>query len=170
MSRSARVLLLAMMLTAFGLIAWSAEAPFSLTLNVTPTVVKPGAKIAVEVVLTNTSNKEIFVSRDAGFQAEMDYKIEVLDRDGKRPPETRYLRAVRGEDTGHPSMVVTGDYGNFPLKPGEATKDTTNLAELFDLSRPGEYVIHVGRIDPMSKATVKSNTVTVTVIVNDAGE
>jgi len=78
----------------------------------------------------------------AGFEA------NVRNADGSSPAETKYHKKIRtGEDApGETSVVVvSGSY--IPLNSGESVRDEIVVTKLFDLSRPGNYKVQVGKLD-----------------------
>lgn len=79
--------------------------PFSLKLDVSPSSAKTGSNFVMEVGLTNNTNKRIGIPVCLGMTVECNFEISVRDSHGNSPPETRYLKAVRGEDTGFPPLV-----------------------------------------------------------------
>jgi hypothetical protein len=140
-------------------------ASFSVSLSTTQPAVKAGSELKISVVLTNLSNQDLDLTWDGASRAEFDYTILVSDRDGHEPPDTQYLRAVRGKDSSNPDgktqLVVLPSSGLRQVKPGGTLTDSIYLDKLYDL-KPGKYTVQVERIDDSHK-TVKSNTLTVTV-------
>jgi hypothetical protein len=68
--------------------------------------------------------------------------------------------------TGEVEAFVNISPMQFPLHPGDKLTDYADLSKLFDLGKPGKYLISVERINPYSKdakGVVKSNTVVLTV-------
>jgi hypothetical protein len=65
----------------------------------------------------------------------------------------------------HPEQIP-GHFRLCNLKPGETITNDSRISWLFDMSRPGKYVIQVSRTIPEDdkSSVVKSNSITVTVI------
>jgi hypothetical protein len=135
----------------------SASPPFSLKLSVTPSTATAGSNFVVEVDLTNTSSQRIAIDICSAMRVECNFDISVRDSHENSPSETPYLKAVRGEPTGPPNLVILNSFGPKSIEPGETVKFVSNLPKLFDLSRPDLYEIQVERGDLDKKMTVKSN-------------
>jgi hypothetical protein len=146
----------------------NAQPPFTITLTAPKNPLKIGSKIRVDIMLKNTSNTDISVSKsNAEDQAEFSYVIDVRDEKDEPPPKTEYARSLNGEDANDPKhikVVVSSDVIST-LKPGETLNDIAVLNRLYDLSRPGKYVVQIGRQIPkeLGRGFVKSNAVTLTV-------
>ena len=98
--------------------------------------------------------------------AESEYTVDVRDRSGNPPPESKYSKAIKGKDTGRPAMVFvnSGELLAFDRKPGDTFTRDLDVSGLYDLSQPGNYTVQVSRFDDESKTWVKSNTVTITIV------
>jgi len=140
------------------------QPSFTLTIRVDQNTFKVGSKIELQIALANTSNRSLAVWKENGEpSAELDgFGIVVQDGNGASAHETKYGRAVTGKEESTEGRVSSGVGGSLP--PGETFKDATVLNKLFDLSEAGKYKVQVLRTDPASKAAVKSNTITITVI------
>src|SRR5215472_6095951 len=98
------------LLLAIGLssVTWAQGAQkaspplISITIEPARSVVKAGSEAKISIVLTNVSGREMLITWDNGNQGELDYDINVLDRNGHEPPDTQYFRAVRGKDSSFP--------------------------------------------------------------------
>ena len=102
---------------------------------------------------------------EAGSRGEFDFTIDVRDSAGHVPPDTEYYRAVTGkQDSSRPMLVITRNGGPRLVKPHGALADSIQLDKLYDLSKPDKYTIQLERIDDATKAIVKSNKITVTMI------
>jgi hypothetical protein len=136
------------------------QAPFSLNISAKDDTVRAGSEVRVKIVLTNTSNREIYIihekASDVGEQA--GFTLDVRDAGGMVVPFTRYGQLFFNHEA-----VTLGAPSPFDLKPGKTLKDEIIVSKLFDLSKPGKYSIQVKRQDDSSTAVVKSNTITVTV-------
>jgi len=111
-------------------------------------VVKSGSKIEVLV-------KETFLtsgSEGMTVGEPTQYTVEVRAVDGKMAPETRL-----GKELNEGPIKVTTNV-LFDVKAGVTWKNKVFPSELYDMSQPGKYLIQVTR------RSVKSNTITVTVV------
>ena len=71
--------------------------------------------------------------------------------------ETAYGREARERQHTESRTV---DY----VQPGQSSVQTTNLARLVNLTKPGEYRVQVSRRDPASGVVVESNEIAVDVV------
>jgi hypothetical protein len=142
------------------------HASYSVAISTPQTAVKVGAEIKIDILLTNTSNREILVTVDNGNRGEFDYTIDVLDRNGHEPHETKYFRAVLGKDSGDPgdtsSLVVAHSAGLRQVKPGGTLKSSIDLTQLYDL-QPGQYTVRVEDIEQASQIHIRSKAIKLTV-------
>ena len=150
------------------------KAPFSLSITA-PETVKAGAAISVRVVLTNTSDKRIGVSRIRGQDREMAlFDVTVTDENGKPITSERYQILRKYLCLADPQTVANGVHpcpGSSStialLEPGETWSDELGITKLFDLSQPGRYTIQVSRAEWNGRVLVgraTSNPATVAVI------
>jgi hypothetical protein len=132
----------------------STEQPFTLRISVEKPTIKADSDLSIKVEQTNTSNGPIECT--AAYVGGVDLKFYLDVRDEKGLSMRRLDR--------HPELMP-GSIETCTLQPGESLTRDTNVSWLFYLSRPGKYVIQVGRgissneVDGM----VKSNKLTVTV-------
>lgn len=123
----------------------STKAPVSITLSTPHSQYVVGQPIEIDIVLENTSDKQISVaqSRSRG-KAELSYEIDVLDGAGRRTPYLRYGKVLHGLDTGDGRFGVVSDSQQIHhLQPKATLSDSAVLNTVYDLSSPGEYVIQV---------------------------
>lgn len=140
--------------------AEGASPSFSITINASRTIERLGSPLEIRIVLTNTTAHGQWVYQDVS--GEFDYTIDVSGQDKSEPTESRYFRAVKGKDSGKPTIVVTHGGGPRLVKADGTLTDTIDLNKLYDL-QPGKYTIQVERLDEDGKTVVKSNTITVNV-------
>jgi hypothetical protein len=138
---------------------------FSVAISPVPAIVRAGSEIRVKIVMTNTTDHEINIVRSPGEDNGENWNdIEGFDETGKAASETEYYRAFKGKGLYKGHIVLRmGSNILFPVKPGEALKDGIIVGNLFDLSKPGKYTVHVQRPDRISGNIIKSNTITITV-------
>jgi hypothetical protein len=127
---------------------------FTIAIGTVGNTFKLGAKIPVQVVLTNTSDHDINAAVGKGDAAEdAGYVLEVWDAKGDHSPETK-LKSVGKEVSS--AVGVT-------LSPGQSVKNRMIVNEFYYLTSPGKYQIQVSLTDPDTKVVVRSNKITVTV-------
>lgn len=170
-SSSLKVLLLnitVVLLLSLTVSAEGAKPYFSVTISA-PQSIKAGAEAIVNIAVTNTSNSAtVFSDGHSEDQGEFECDFNVLTSEGKSAPETRYMKAVKGEDQGPgPQLVISTKSLSTRLAPGQALKFTADINKLFDLA-PGKYTVQLSRFESAGAehpgVTVKSNTITVTVV------
>lgn len=108
--------------------------------------VKARAPITVNITATNISNRVI--AFDAlSVAGERNFNIDVAAADGRRPPETLLLKAIRGEYQGPgPQLVLGGQLVQRDLAPGATLKWNVDVTKLYKL-QPGTYTVRVWRPD-----------------------
>jgi hypothetical protein len=130
-----------------------AGAPFSIAIRLTKDVVKAGAEVRLDIVLTDVAEEKIVIA-ECG---EPNYQIEIYNSEGK--PLPRLNDCVPKKDPNHPvwTTLCPGDVTTAStrllclpqsqtlkvLKPQETMKEEMLLNTLYDLSRPGSYSIQV---------------------------
>jgi hypothetical protein len=148
--------------------ACCAEAPFSITISMTP-VAKAGAEVRLSIVYTNTSEQEIELVRNTGPGGEFFNRVLVQDERGRPAPLTKYGRDLTAAEVTGPSRhnYLPRDFSGgllfLRMPPGKTREDAIILSKLHDLSRPGIYTVQVERFDEMTKTFVSSNRLTITV-------
>ena len=133
-------------------------ASFQLELSTPSDEVQVGGDARIVIKLSNTSDHEILFAHHPGTNnPEFSYRIYVRNAAGREVEETAYAREARGRQQTEGRSV---DY----VQPGMSSVQTAHLARLVNLSRPGRYTVRVSRVDPATKAVVKSNEVTLNVV------
>jgi hypothetical protein len=137
---------------------------FSLTISTPKNVVTSGSDVIVKIVLTNTTDKPIYIyysmSKDPG---ELDYSMTVRNEKGELAPQTEHGRKVKGYDSTPPIAMSINEIA-VSVEPGQTTGGQINVTKLHNLSQPGKYTIRIERWDQENKAWAESNTLVVTVI------
>jgi hypothetical protein len=163
-----------LLVTAAGGYGQDNQAPFSIKIDTPASVVEAGAKIRISVLLTNTSTHTIGLyfsnSRDPLLE---EYRVHVYDAANRHRKMSKYAWKLSGmkpaaDDKNDYSdykddfvMMESGGYG--PLEPGTTRESRLDLSDAYTLDSPGKYTVWVSRVDPASKLTVRSNTITLTV-------
>lgn len=133
--------------------------PFTIVITVETPVVKAGSSVSVVGRLTNTSSKPLDASGCYCGPSGLDSYLtwEVHDDKGR-------LAAMRVYP--HPELATSSAILSRFVKPGESLAGSQDIGRLFDMTRPGTYVIQASRrvSDEKDSAVVKSNKVTVTII------
>jgi hypothetical protein len=132
--------------------------PFTLEISAPSTTLKMGAPIRVHVVLTNTSGKAILLSQSPNrSQAELTYKVTVVDASGASVPETKYGAAAHHGGIGGSEQMKA-------LSPGEKLEQDTLIDRQFQFTSPGTYSVQLARAvsDDPSDGYVSSNKIEIT--------
>lgn len=135
------------------------QPPFSLNISADKFTFKAGSDVYINIQMTNTSNHNVDCTMNPTSHAvDRAYQYEVHDING---------HLIKEKLREHPEIGGTFQIWPCTLKPGQTTHDRDNLiSRIYDLSRPGTYVIQVSRFiagDDKSKGTVKSNKFAITV-------
>jgi dipeptidyl aminopeptidase/acylaminoacyl peptidase len=131
---------------------------FQIAISAPNDEVQVGADAQVVITLSNTSDRQmLFAHRPGMNNPEFSYRIEVQNAAGREVEETGYGREARQRQQTEGRSV---DY----VQPGMSTVQTAHLERLVNLSRPGRYTVRVSRIDPATRAVVRSNEVTLNVV------
>jgi hypothetical protein len=137
--------------------------PFSMKIILSPSNAKVGSNVVVQVELTNTTSKRVGTDVCLGMTVECNFDIFVRDSHGNPASETRYLKAVRGENAGSPLIISAPSIAGMSVEPGQTVKFSSNLSDLFDISRPDSYEIQVQRWDSYTNKNIPSSSVHLTV-------
>lgn len=136
----------------------AAKQPFTIAISPVNATVKAGADVWIKVQLTNTSKQDLDTSANISDLTGLDpnFVPQVRDSRGHLAPKRVYP---------HPELAGGHPVLDRILRPGENLAEEQNVSRLYDMTRPGEYVIQVSRDVPkeLGKGTVKSNTITITV-------
>lgn len=125
-------------------------APFALAITTPEESVKSGSDIPLRMYTTNLTSHEL------AFDCAK-YDEQAYDAGGKPLPW------IGG--AGLRSVIETGNGHTCGVEPhGTEERLAAHIDKLYDLSKPGTYTIQASRVDEESKAVVKSNIITVTVV------
>jgi len=139
-----------------------------------PAIARVGEDVRLEITVTNTSDRtvEIYTAsgRPDGGEAEDYNRIDVRDADRKLLPRSSSHSSERSDG----AVVLhrsTLSLRPAALAPGERFHDYTALNRLFDLTKPGTYVVTVKQdvrldhaVPEPGRVTATSNTITLTVL------
>jgi len=142
------------------------SAPFSLKVSTTAEQFRLGAAINLQISLTNTSGRKIYVQRANGGLAEAEFDVFAKDDSGVSAPESSYYRVLKGRpprDSSEPKFIVRYSFQVVAAQPGESLQSSIDLSKIFDFDRQGKYNVWVVRNDSASKSRVKSNVITVVI-------
>jgi hypothetical protein len=132
------------------------QKPFSISISAETPVIKAGSDVWINVHLTNTSNHDLDDSGSIDNMIGLDPNLlfAVRDTRGKLVPKRVYK---------HPELAG-GSPVNRTVRAGESISKEQRVSRLYDMSRPGQYVIQVSRrvSDKPKDGMMKSNTITVT--------
>jgi hypothetical protein len=134
------------------------HASFQIEISAPSDEVQVGGDARIVITLNNRSDHEIlFAHRPGTNNPEFSYRIDVRNAAGREAEETAYAREARTRQQTEGRSV---DY----LQPGMSSVQTAHLGRLVNLNRPGRYTVRVSRVDPATKAVVKSNEITLNVV------
>lgn len=114
----------------------------------------------LQINLTNISSHDLSIySPFAETGIAQMFDIDVRDSTGASAQETSLGMYVHGKTskqkmTSGPTQLISS---------GKTLARSTNLAAIFDLTKPGTYMVQVTRSDRDRKVLVKSNVITITV-------
>jgi hypothetical protein len=135
------------------------KEPFTIVIKVETPIVKAGSSVLVNGRLTNVSHQPIDASGCYCGPSGLDSYLTWEVRDDKA-----HLAAKRIYP--HPELATSNAILDRIINPGESLAGSQDISRLYDMSRPGKYVIQASRQTSDSRAVhvVKSNESTVTVI------
>jgi hypothetical protein len=117
--------------------------------------------INVNVTVTNVSGKEIWWEWDRYKDAAYKAFAFLLTRGDREVETTFFYRKIsnrqRADD---PQEVASGSLFPVTYHPGKMFTITIDLKRLYEIKEPGVYTLVVSRLDENSKATVRSNPLT----------
>ncbi len=133
------------------------KPPFRIAITAESPSIVAGADVWIKVSITNTSNQDLDDSGGFSDTTRLDpnLQFDVRDESGKLVPKRTYA---------HPELD-TGMPINRSISPGQTLTQEQRVSALYDMRRPGKYVIQVSREIPkrLRGGTIKSNTITVSV-------
>ena len=155
------VLLLAVASAAFGSVQdRTAKQPFRIDISAAAETVKVGSGVDITIVLKNVSAAPLSCSANISELTGQDpnLQFDVRDNRGHLIPKRVYP---------HPELAQGNAILNCAIKPGKSRTDHQDIGRIYDMTRPGKYIVQVSR--PISytdkkAGVVKSNKVTITVV------
>lgn len=140
----------------------STQPRYSITISATKTTFKVGSEVRLQIVQKNTTdlNQQFWIENIETLHGEYVFLINATRVDGMNVPRSKYFREVRDE-AGNFMPGTAGNGMSIMKKPGESIQSSIDLNELYELES-GKYTIYVYQKDKISKNTIKSNTLTVT--------
>ena len=135
-------------------------APLSLTIRAVKDVVQAGSPVEVEVTAKNISDRPVeYLIPGHTYYAAFDIRDNAGD-----PPLTRRGRALLLGEGLSEDDFIKGSTPEAPelIEPGDSVTVKEQVpSDIFDLTKPGRYTI---QLQPWGPDSIKSNTVTVTVV------
>ena len=125
----------------------SKSFPYSVTISSDPHAVKSGSKISLDVAFKNISDRQF---HEPGEIQSLKFEVVVSRVAGDPVAQTD-----RGRAWNQGGWVSSGPL--FPMEPGATVHRQLVVSDLYDMTRPGKYLIRLQRTD------LTSNTITVTV-------
>jgi hypothetical protein len=136
----------------------SAKPPFTIVIAVESATIKAGSGVSINARLANTSNQPVDASGCYCGPAGLDSAFTWEVRDDKG-----HLAAKRVYP--HPELATGSAILNRIIQPGGEISGDQDISRLYDMTKPGKYVIQASRAIPkeMGGGVVKSNPVSLTV-------
>jgi hypothetical protein len=136
----------------------SAKPPAELAITTERPTVKAGSVVAITVHFTNNSKQPIDASGTFSDATGLDsnFQFDVRDANGHLTPKRAYQ---------HPELWSAHAILDRVAKPDETLSEEQDISRLYDVTKPGKYVIKASRAIPkeMGGGVVKSNAVSITV-------
>ena len=139
---------------------------FKLSISLDHSTVAPNAEVAINVTITNLSEKEMFLFRTS--RGMPPYRFSIVDQKHRPVPLTRLGQALvdgRTEYTNEKGerRVMLGGGAPKAVPPKGELNDLFPISYFVHLSRPGRYTIRLQRQDPYTELAVESNPITLIV-------
>jgi hypothetical protein len=135
------------------------KAPVAITIAAESPIVKAGAGVSIRARLLNNSKRPLDASGCYCGPSGLDsaFVWEVRDTNGHLVAKRVYP---------HPELATGSLILDRIIPPGGEISGDHDVARLYDMKKPGKYVIQAGREIPkdLGGGTIKSNTVTVTIV------
>lgn len=142
------------------------QQPIMIKISTTQNVFKTGSEVILHVMITNNSAEDVSiglaVDRTSPMVAGHLLQVYVRGDQGNIPAETKYQRALRGEAPASDLPVTSMVAGRLPSGKNSGNAIIVIANKYYDLSKPGRYQIHMQWTDPISKITVRSNMIEIT--------
>jgi len=144
---------------ALGAVAQSASPSFTLKLSTDKVEFHVGDAVWIHVVQTNVSDHSVSCDYAGGNTVNLIYDYQVTTEDGSPATRVEWSKPV----------PPPYSYRECAINPGESSRNTTHLNNLYKLDKPGQYAIQISRLDPDTKdesgkpLVVSSNTITITI-------
>lgn len=135
----------------------AAEQPFTITISAPTSIVKAGSDVWIDVTLANHSDEDLDESGSINGMTGLDPNLAFEVRD---PRGNLIAKRVHK----HPELA-TGKPVNREIKPRETLTEQQNISRLYDMTKPGRYIVQVSRglSTGAQRGVVKSNEVTIVV-------
>jgi hypothetical protein len=132
--------------------------PFTIRIEAGKPEVKSGSEVWIKVHLINTGDRDLDMSGGFSDSTGLDpnYHFDVRDDRGKLIPRRVYP---------HPELD-TGKPVNRTVKPQQSFTEDQRVSALYDMRRPGKYIIKVSRraSDNPKDGRIESNALTITIV------
>jgi hypothetical protein len=152
--------------------AQEAGPAFSITINCQQTVAEAGHGLRLRI--TTTTLRPTLWS--TALWPEIEYGVDVRNAQGQTPPESRYMKLLKGTDSSKPASVMVESQPTWSLAvlaPAGATyAQDLDVTALYDLSKPGHYSVQVFRREDSTspyrrddnRGSIKSNVLSLTIV------
>ncbi|MGA9056701.1 MAG: hypothetical protein WB763_09360 [Terriglobia bacterium] len=136
-----------------------ARKPFTIAISAGSSATKAGSSVDINIRLTNNSSEPLDCSGSFYDLTGQDsnFIYEVRDEHGRMVSKRAYP---------HPELAAGKAILGRTIRPGESITESQDVGRIYDMTKPGKYVIQVSR--PVSftnqkAGVVKSNKATITV-------
>jgi hypothetical protein len=138
------------------------------TINVAPPSdrIQLKAPIMVTVTVTNISGQDFDWASDRGPNGPYKEFGYLLTKDGREIETTFFHRKLTGRQRADdPQEVESGSSILIPHPPGVMFVFKIDLKRLYEIKEPGVYTLDVRRFVDYSKTTVRSNSLTLKIVL-----
>lgn len=142
--------------------AQSGQIPYTVSINPASATIRIGDDVVLRVILTNISHAPVLYGSLDLRHGEFNYDVKVITADGTIPPRTEFGKdPIRSKLPSGRS--IRREYTT--LNPGDEVHQSIVLNSLYDMTRPGSYIVRVSKkLNNLGDANLVSNAVTVTMV------
>jgi hypothetical protein len=128
-----------------------AQSGLLMTIQTRSTTFEVGKPMLMQITYVNCAQEIVWVSKSAIPTVRSG--IVVTTKDGER---------LKGNhETANPARL---DRMGFGLHPGETTRESIDIARIYDLTQPGSYTVFVEKVYAPGGHHVKSTAITFTIV------
>lgn len=138
----------------------------TLTLSSMETSFKSGAPIMVTITMTNNGKSDFVWEAERPEPAYRNFKFLLTTSQGDDVPTTVYHRKITGKQLpSDPAEVASGSSMFATLPAGQSIHFTVDLTKLYQIERPGTYILVVERgEDQLNKIKLRSKPLQIDIV------